>query len=1079
MLYILLKLFCLEINKNMFLNNEEFNIYDVDDEMSIKERIAYSLESTLFWTYIKPNDNKPLVSSLDVTAINILNEMKNKLEDFNSFKDLESYFSYWINDREDSDLNVIHELGKLYILFVFEDLDVNDIENKIILESFLSDAGGSDFDWDFIEKTINKKEFLLDEIRKDILDLKKKVNKKKKFLTQQNYKTLNEENYIKTTNFLITSIVETLNIKTENPIVLTHVLNNLSLDNLLFARYDKFFKVNEKEKENLKKYDYDYEYIKDTLFIVLFSKEGKKYSFREIKITELSPFEFIIDIDTLQEEINIQELENILLDSKITIKSKSNTKIKGEFLILDQTFHKELFLDEIMNNEHFFNLYVNERIKVGKVFSKINIYLYSIKTNNVNFSILNENNNIKIKVSKILSNEYIDFFVNLIIFLFKKYKEKESLLLNIYKKYIPSISLNNERIFDEFDNEIVNVKTKKKITQRNPLALIEPSLFVPLYTRKCAKPPRIVEEGEEISEEYNIMEFPKFNEGGLKTRKYVCDNTGNFRFPGVRKNTLSNNKIFKYIPCCYETNQEIRKKSPLNIYLSGKLHTKNDKYEHILYKTSRVLPNENKGILPTGLTRIFGSEPRRGVFVGPNAFIDCVSRSCNLYTKDILNEKSRIKTLKMLREKMRPEYSAQENTDIQNYISWFKNTDLYFEPRRFFKSVEAFFKVNIYIFERSVNYVSKYIQDENKLEYIKTQNVDGVMSIPNIPKKGVYLDSKRYKRSVFIFVHMGGAVDCLNNPHCEYILNNDSITLQDNVEKIYRNILIHSYKNRYFKGDENYIKYQYADSSGRIIRMLTVNGEQLKFDYSIEPIGVEIKKLEILPEQDILENFIKTKRLARVFVEFCMIKYAQKSDQETIESFIDKYSVIIPNFKYKPISAHFDLEYYKSIFIKQGKLVFDSEDTKLRIIYTMNLLEKRSGLNRYIVKPYIYNYFLCNLDFEDFTLTEQSFKTFAYNNVQGLTMNNFLQEIQNIKLILNKDNLNLNLNGYFGVFNSLNELKEQINTNTFLQTSIYDYYYLFNQNGYNKYIVENGIGRVIIVYKINTNLFYLGKYASL
>ena len=72
----------------MFLNNKEFIIYDSDDEISIKERIAYSLESTLFWTYIKPNDNKILVYSQDVTAINILDELKNKIDNFFYFMDL-------------------------------------------------------------------------------------------------------------------------------------------------------------------------------------------------------------------------------------------------------------------------------------------------------------------------------------------------------------------------------------------------------------------------------------------------------------------------------------------------------------------------------------------------------------------------------------------------------------------------------------------------------------------------------------------------------------------------------------------------------------------------------------------------------------------------------------------------------------------------------------------------------------------------------------------------------------------------------------------------------------------------------
>lgn len=1051
----------------MIVNKENFTIYSSDDEISIKERIASQLKTTLFWLYFTVNDNSTdFVSSNDITAINILDDLKENLDNFSSFKDVETKYAGWIQEKTDVDAS--NDLAKMYILLTLESATFDDF-TKLVLESFFQDAGGTNYNWDYIETIIDSRVAIKNNLQRDVNDLKKRTDRREEEFKKKNIQLV--ETNISTTDFIVENIVTTLTIETSEPIVLSHVLNSLEMENVLFARYENFFKVNESKKEILKLYDY--EYTNDSMMIVFFKMLKKKLVFREILIKEISPTNFVIDVDTLEDHVDMEELQDIFLGIGFTVTNQSNTKIKGHFYILNNTFHKELFLDEVMNNERFFNMYTNERLKVGKQFSKINLFFYSITSNSISFSIVNENNNVKVKITKVFSQEYLDNFKKLFVILFKSYKQNEKMLLNFYRKFIPGISLILKQIEDDEDDE-TTVK-RKGPTKKNPLALIEPTLFVPLYTRKCAKPPRILNDDENPPNGYDVMAFPKYNEGGLKERRYVCDQTKSFKHPGIRKNTLQNSDVFKYIPCCYETNQVERRGSPWNVYFNG-IVDKNDKYAHILYKTSRILPNENKGILPLGLSKMFGNENRKGVFVGPNAFIDCVSRASKQECEDILDQTTREKTLKTIRSKLNINYCLQENSDLsfENLNEWFYDLDSYFEPRRFFRAVENYFQINIYLFGKSEDFVKSYF--DKKLVFEKTPITSGVMTLPNMPSKGVFIDPKRYRQSVYIYTHMGGAIDSVKHPHCEYIQIRTEIAkpVSEMVENVYRHMLVFSHKDFYIQDEHNY-KHQYVDSTGRCVKLVNQNGKHEKLDRPNLPLGIPVKERNVKMEVDFYDELLSLKRLARIFVEFCLIKYA-KSQIADVETFITKETEIDSTFEYNPISPHYKIEYYENVFCRNNKIIFESLDTQKRILYSMKIIEKRNSILRFLSKPYIYSYFQSTQDYDGLVLSEKSFKEYAYDSLQGLAFNNFIDELSTSEnVILVRDKTYLDLNGYFGVFWSLDSLKK-----TFKSEKIdkkVDTFYLFNLSGYEQYTTE-GIGRIIIVYKLNMNVYYLGKYCS-
>lgn len=1055
----------------MLVNNNDFTIYNADNENSIIDRISSMLGTTPFWLQIKIEDGEnQLTNAEKITVVNILDDLKQEVPNTISFKAIESKYYEWILSKTSDALDANKELAKMFVVFYTDDYNPDDFMTKLSLEDIFRDSGGTEFDLDFIENVIMNKSFILSTIRREIKDVKKQSDKKEEELKRTNNEIENVN--INVTDFKIESIVTTLNITTDKQIVLSHVMDSLDLnDSILFAKYNNFFKVNEKNRSVFKNYDYDSDQSKG-LLIVFFTVNRRKYSFRELLFKEVDSNQFIVDVDTV-DEVDLNEIKTILLNTGFVINNRENTRIKGVFDILDQNFHKELFLDEIMNNEQFFNMYVNERFKVNKHANRINVYFYSIKTGNVSFNMGNDANNTKIRVTKISSRENIEFFVKFFSNLFQTYKSREKMLLSFYRKYIQNIGLNVQTESSVFNND-----QKKAVKYRNPLAEKEPTLFVQLYTRKCAKPPRIIEPDDTVPDGYYTMTFPKYQEGGLQERVYVCDNTGSFKYPGLRKNTLANSNIFKYIPCCYETNQETRKGSPLNAYLTGAVRDKNEKYEHMLYKTSRILPNENKGVLPPGIVRLLGKNSvRKGVFVGPNSFIDCVSRATKIEDNDIHNEEDRREVLKNIRSSLSYEVCAQENSDIdlESVSKWFSDNSAYFEPRRFFRTVEDYFNTNIYLFERSCDYV-KGISENNRLEFIKTNTNNGVLSLPNKPSHGVYIDPKRYKTNTFVYVHMGGAIDSVSYPHCEYIVLNsgDDTHIKKQVERVYRNILIQSRKDHLTVNVKD-VDYQILDSTGRVVKLKMKSGKLLKYTRPMLPLPVIIHRNNIKPQEDYLMNHIYMKRLARVFLEYCLIKYTNSGEAD-IDSFFNNHTTIDKTFEYKKIAPKFNIEYYDEVFTKNNKIVFESKDTEERIRYSMELIIRRDGISKFVNQNIIRSYFDNPLDFQDLVLTNTAFKEFAFDPVQGQSLNNFIEELNNTKLVILKNSEYLELNGYFGVFNSVEDIKQHIPDN---KLSSVDTYFIWDEeNGFKRYYVENGSGLTIVVFKYALT-YYLGKYSDI
>lgn len=1063
----------------MKVNDKDFTIYNADNKNTVIERIAANLKGTPFWIDIGGAD---VLTADALTAVNVLEDLRVNIGNFSTFSDLEARYSDWIKSKQDSERDALTELATMFVVYYVDDDSDGpvDFTVKVLLEDMFRDAGGADFDWNFIEDSLNKRRNVLAKLRADIRDNENRSKKREEEMKKMGGRTEGLEK-VELSQFKTESVATTLEIETENPVLLSHLFENVKLDegNVLFVRFKNFFKLNPKVKYIFEKYDYDYE-ADENFHIVYYSYAANRRvpEFTEIKLKTVTgdARRLTVEIDK-NSTFEYSDVYSIV-ETDYKILSNKKTNIKGNFTIIGVQYHRELFLDEVMNNEQFFSLYTNERKKVTKIFTKLHLYLYTYKTGLVSFSLSNESDGLRVRISSMSGEDKLPVFTEIFTNLFQVYKSREKLLYNIYKKYIPTIALPLD----------IKPKENTDYNPRHPLAKKVPSLFLPLYTRKCAKPPRIVESDEEDVGDLQTMEFPIRGEGGVESSKYVCDQTGTFKWPGLRRNTLENRNVFEYIPCCYETNQEERKGSLWNAYYKGNVN-KNEKYDHIIYKTLRILPNEGRGALPSGISQVLGSSTtRRGVFVGPNAFIDCVSRATNTEDLHYENKDLRETVLKNIRSKLSPEICAQENWDaLDSYVDWFKNPKVYFEPRRFFRAVEDYFKVNIYIFERSIEYIADFYKDEKPIFVKGADSPSAIMSIPNVPKRGAYLDDKKYKKSVFVYVHYGAVTNDLEYPHCEYIIldrSEDKNVIEKTAEKIYRNILVNS-KKYDVEIPKDYIAAikQYLDSSGRCVAVKLPNGEKVLLERPKLPGKIPFARILNKISDTPLINYVKTKRMARILLEYCMIKYAN-STVTSVEEFVSKYCKIIPGKSYADPAPRFEIEYFDQIFLDpiDEKIAFESEDTAKRIEYSMKILEKRNGLGDFksekILRSFHENVLDFTTDENTVILDDESFKIFAYGPSRVLAFNNFL-EIPESKTVILKNKSEIELNGYFVVYESLESCLKNAPS-----VSTEDRLYTWNNDRFESYTItsdkplEEKKNRIILIYKMYETTVYMAKFSS-
>lgn len=521
------------------------------------------------------------------------------------------------------------------------------------------------------------------------------------------------------------------------------VFNSIKVNNQIplvyLNEYYKFMKsfdftTDEIKVENIKEED-----LKDVIIFKLL-KKSKSVLFSDILLTYFEN-KIKISFDVLVDENIDEQLDSVLAMLQTTrdeIISIEDKVITGDFMIPNQTLNKYVFSDLIFLNNVFKNLGINTLESQYITIKKSNYYLYfdipGIKLIKVNlterevsrklWSTMSEKARKKFKIGsryiyvKVLSaknfNE-VNVFQNIIKKIFVIYNNEYPKIVNFYSRYIPDF----EEEYKEKDLKYTKIKpTSKKIK----LTSIDGDIFVKGYGVKCeSKRQPISYTEKEFDEKYPdgldenlVITYPKKSQlkPGKIQRKYVCLDRGNYKYPGLlKKNTLSNKDDYSHLPCCF-----IKEKIRWNEYFNEE-EVEDEIIQQRLITTDKILDNDVEGQLPDELLKLFSifvkdtkiQFIRKGVYIGPDSFINCVIEARGLTS----NEDGTVKTKEQifnLIENYRNKFLEENyialckqqlyDIDLDDIKKMIKDKDVYFDPKLFKHIIEKEFNINVLIFSR-------------------------------------------------------------------------------------------------------------------------------------------------------------------------------------------------------------------------------------------------------------------------------------------------------------------------------------------------------------------------------------------
>lgn len=274
----------------------------------------------------------------------------------------------------------------------------------------------------------------------------------------------------------------------------------------------------------------------------------------------------------------------------------------------------------------------------------------------------------RIFITRAQSIEDINIFADQLSKILELYISKYDEIYKIYRKYIPT--------FESKSTLVTNLSVPEK-------SLLDPEIFLPNYSRMC---PNIPVVSDPSSKSDNAIEFPKGS--GIF---YECKDDV-YKYPGVRKNIISNSDKYPYVPCCFKVEQTT-KPNFLKYYSEGIV----EQAEQIrMITTDKPLNPRFFGILPESINNLLTSlniekaYARHGVSVTTDSFIDCIS----LAIDSKVTRESILKNVNLT-------LCLQENPGMTLYDIklMIENKNVYFDPRRYLRLIEHLININIYLFD--------------------------------------------------------------------------------------------------------------------------------------------------------------------------------------------------------------------------------------------------------------------------------------------------------------------------------------------------------------------------------------------
>jgi hypothetical protein len=951
------------------LNGTPFNIYNLDTEETLKERIAAKLNTLPSYILFKKNGKITHKNENieNIEAIDMLEEIKEDVavENIDIIPLYERYSKYL------SDGLIIIKPWLAYNNF---------LENKTLEFAAISSIESLGFDSDFYKFLEDKKSY------KSSLEKRIKNNKLNAKKIETIFKSFQKIKGKYSTDFELDVISFSLLLNITN-VSLMEIFNNLILSpSVPLASIKNFFKIYRNFKPPISwsvslkdvlvlkvtnEINEEIAPIKsyNDIFISLETENGDKNGDGNTQGESVSRVVIVLDFSETSKGISKERMIDRILNSikgfQINIISEREEKLKGIYYYPSQSINKYIFADLVMNDP-VFSLFIDidESIKATKAKNSIYFYFTDPQKSSSNISVVitekmasetelknkkfNTEPYLRVRISKAKNYGVVQNFIDIFSKLIEIYNNKYEELLRVYKEYIPNFG------------ERTETETKE---ERKRLKDIAPEIFYPLYSKKCNKKPIIVGEKTALEKPENErILFPVSSEENQNY--YICPFTRH-KYPGIFVNSLGNKDRYPYLPCCYTKDKSQTKGSNYRKYFYGE-ENEGVKTQQTVLITNKTVTSDGFGYLPKELTKLFemidlsSTYYRKGVSRSKSSFLECVLEALYEETGFLNTEEERVSDDER-REKVSEwrnkisswEYlvvGKQELYDLntEEISATIKNQEVYLSPERYIRILESYFQCNIFLFSRD-NYLSSMILPRFSQAFLRY--------------------SLKKRPTVLIYEHYGSKTEKLTYPQCELIIRwnekseaiynlsfEESIVgeLDNILERIRRVYNFELVKEVSLPNLENItLINQTIDSYGKT-RVLEVKFEENNYSIITEPIPPLI-----LPEKKSRKFLLWSAKKGYNFLIGIGVKNMK---QNLVEGVLKEFHGIYGNIKIiLPLSNSKKIGNLTSI--TEPIFIFSSKTSDL---LTYNYTKK---ISRYIISYcfYVFSLYIYENEIEDIT----------------------------------------------------------------------------------------------------------------
>jgi hypothetical protein len=459
-----------------------------------------------------------------------------------------------------------------------------------------------------------------------------------------------------------------------------------------------------------------------------------------------------------------------------TLGERSLSDIKGEFNVAGvdidiDSFNLMITLDERMNS--FALLDESSKLAGEKVNVQFRLYQHTDDGPKPFCNVLILQKVVGVGVSVSIGNQRLT--TNSKYLTVKLSKIREEFIGSVETKLIPLIlilfNIYNLSKGSYQDDILRNVKSKKVVPLRRGartkaqsridiLRSHAPYIFLTTTyaRRRCAKDRQpTIDESDP-----RAMRFPIRGESkdGLQfqTHSYSCPDE-KYPYPGLvrTKPEDENYDVFKFVPCCFDKDQEEIRSSPFNEYFNPEdfevpLSGVKPAGKHII-GTSKFLSPGRDGSLPLNIEKFFSTPVlRTGVQRSMSSVIHCILMATeqDTYQMEEDNEDNVTRLRRSLRD-VNVSVCSQETLNVPD-LSDIHNPMVYLDPSLYYRVLEEKFNVNLVVFgfETGSSTVGTLRLPEHRPPYLSYFN-----------------DSRE---TVYVFEHSGSEVNRATYPQCELIV---------------------------------------------------------------------------------------------------------------------------------------------------------------------------------------------------------------------------------------------------------------------------------------------------------------------